>query len=117
MKRWLLAGLALLGALASGAAMAHVSVGVAIGVPGVVVGGPAYYPPPAYVAGPPVVMAPAPVYYGPPPVVVRPAPVYYGPGPAYYGPRYYGRGYYGRGYYGRGYYGPPGHGHDHRHWR
>ncbi|MHA7681087.1 hypothetical protein [Cupriavidus sp. PET2-C1] len=108
MKRWWLAGLALLGALASGAAMAHVSVGVAIGVPGVVVGGPAYYPPP-------VVMAPAPVYYGPPPVIVQPAPVYYGygPGPGYYGPRYYGRGYYGRGYYGRGYYGP-GHG---RHWR
>jgi hypothetical protein len=105
MKRWLLAGLALLGALASGAAMAHVSVGVAIGVPGVVVGGPAYYPPPAYYAPPPVVVAPAPVYYGPPPMVVRPAPVYYG-GPAYY--------------YGRGYYGRPGrwdHDRGHRHWR
>ncbi|MGO4327932.1 hypothetical protein AB4Z48_26440 [Cupriavidus sp. 2TAF22] len=116
MKRWLLAGLALLGVMASGAAMAHVSVGVAVGVPGVVVGGPAYYPPPAYIAAPPVMVAPAPVYYGPPPVVVRPAPVYYGPG--YYGPRYYGRGYYGRGYYGRGDYGPPGHWrHEHRHWR
>ncbi|WP_454721898.1 MULTISPECIES: hypothetical protein [Cupriavidus] len=105
MKRWLLAGLAMLGVFSSGAAMAHVNVGLSIGVPGVVVGGPAYYPAPAYVA-PPVVVAPAPVYYGPPPVVVRPAPVYYGPG--YYGPRYYGRGYYG----------PPGRwGHEHRHWR
>ncbi|MGO4277362.1 hypothetical protein SAMN05216321_101389 [Cupriavidus sp. OV038] len=96
MKRWLFAAFGVAAALASGAAMARVNVDVAIGVPGVVVGGPAYYAPP-----PPVYYAPpAPVYYGPPPVVVRPAPVYYGP--RYYpGPRYY--------------YGPPGYRGDHYH--
>ncbi|CAG2151144.1 hypothetical protein [Cupriavidus plantarum] len=104
MKRWFLAAFGVAAALASGAAMARVNVDLAIGVPGVAIGGPAYYPPPPVYYAPPqpvYVAPPAPVYYGPPPVVVRPAPVYYGP-------RYY----YGPGY-GHGYY----RGHGHRHYR
>ena len=69
MKRTLLAfvlgGAAL---CASTAALAHVDVGVAIGVPA------------------PVYVAPAPVY-APPPVVYRPAPVY-APAPVIYGGYY-----------------------------
>jgi hypothetical protein len=38
MKRWLFAAFGVTAALMSGAAMAHVNVGVAIGVPGVVIG-------------------------------------------------------------------------------
>ena len=70
MKRTLLAfvlgGAAL---CASTAALAHVDVGVAIGVPA------------------PVYVAPAPVYAPPP--VYRPAPVYYAPAPVVYGGGYW----------------------------
>ncbi|CAG2148929.1 hypothetical protein [Ralstonia mannitolilytica] len=70
MKRTLLAfvlgGAAL---CASTAALAHVDVGVSIGVPA------------------PVYVAPAPVYVPPPPVVYRPAPVY-APAPVVYGGYY-----------------------------
>jgi hypothetical protein len=92
-----------LGAGFVGAAQAHVSVGIGIGVP-------AY---PAY----PVYAAPGPVYLAPPPppVVYQP-PVVYAPPPVvvggYYGQPYWNRGYYGHGYYGRGYYG---HGRGHWH--
>jgi hypothetical protein len=87
-----------LGAGLVGAAQAHVSVGIGIGVPAYPV-----YAAPVYVAPPPppVVYQP-PVVYAPPPVVVG----------GYYGRPYWNRGYYGRGYYGRGYYG---HGHGHWH--
>jgi len=70
MKRWLIA-LGVLGALAAGPAAARVDVGISIGIPGVILGGPAYYPPP-------VVYHPPPVYVAPPRVVVSPpAAVYY----------------------------------------
>ncbi len=69
------AGVALVLLTAGGTAQAHGvnwSVGIGIGLPGVVVGGgPTYYaPPPAY-----YVPAPRPVYYDPPPAArgVRPA--------------------------------------------
>ena len=63
-----LAVLAIAAATYSGAAMAHVSVGIYAGVPA-----PSYYAPP-------------PVIYAPPPVVYAPQP-YYAPG-AYVGPRW-----------------------------
>ncbi|ALM86563.1 hypothetical protein [Bordetella sp. N] len=105
-KHWLVAGLGAAALMISSAAMARVDVGIAIGVPPLVVA-----PAPVYVAPPPpVYVAPAPVYYGPPaPVVVAPRPYYY-PGPVIYGgwhggyrggppPRYYrgGHGGYGHG--------------------
>lgn len=71
-------GVVLTGMLAA-PAMAGVSVGVNIGVPG------------AYVAPQPVYVQPAPVYYPPPPVYVRPAPVYVSPAPVYYQRDYYRR--------------------------
>ena len=88
MKKAMLAAALVIGAMAAGpvAQAGGVSLGVSIGIPGVVVGGPVYYappppPPPAY-------------YYGPPAVVVAPRPVYV-PGPRYYygwrGPRHYDR--------------------------
>lgn len=101
----------LLGGLAIGAssaAMAHVSVGVNIGIPA------------------PVYVAPQPVYAPPPPppVVYQPAPVYAQPAIVigWHGDRYWdGRRYWGRdewnhrhGGYGRGHWdhgGPPGHWH------
>lgn len=58
MKRSVLIGAATAAIMASGAAMAHVDVGISIGVPGVVYTS----PPPVYYAPPP------PVYYAPPPV-------------------------------------------------
>ncbi|CBJ36712.1 putative signal peptide virulence protein Vrg-6 [Ralstonia solanacearum CMR15] len=71
MKRTLLAfvlgGVAL---CASTAALAHVDVGVSIGVPA------------------PVYVAPAPVYAPPPPVIYQPAPVY-APAPVVVGGGYY----------------------------
>jgi len=91
MKRWLIAGLAALGVLASASASARVDIGVNIGVPG-----PYYYGGPVYRPAPPVYYAPAPVYY--PPAVVYETPRYYRPGPP---PPPYWRGY--------------GHGRDH--WR
>lgn len=75
-NRWLsLAIVAGLSIGASSAALAHVDVGVNIGVPGV-----AYAPAPVYAAPPP---PPPPVVYepAPPPVVVV--------GPGWYGDRYY----------------------------
>jgi hypothetical protein len=87
MKRILLAGAAALAMMCSTAALAHVNVGISVGIPGVVIGAPgvvvappAYYPPVEYVAPPP-----------PPPVVVVPPPVrVYTP---VYGWRYGQRGY------------------------
>ncbi len=102
MKRLLLAGIAAVALLGSSAAMARVDVGVSIGIPGIVIGGPAYYPP-VYVAPPPVVVVPGPIY--------APVPVY--------GPRYYREGFveyrgYRRGY-ARGHWNKyRGRGHDHR---
>jgi hypothetical protein len=74
MNRSLLAGAAVLAVVCSAPALAHVDVGIAVGIPGFDVGvpgvvvapPPAYYPPVEYVAPPP------------PPVVVVPPP-----GPAY----------------------------------
>lgn len=68
MKRILLAGAAAFAMMCSTAAMAHVDVGISIGIPGlyfgapgVVMAPPAYYPPVEYVAPPPpVVVVPAP---------------------------------------------------------
>lgn len=117
------AGVALVLLTAGGAAQAHGanwSVGIGIGLPGVVLGGgPTYYspPPPAY-----YVPAPRPVYYDPPPPVVYgpppppvyyrpPRPVYYAPAPVVVGPPSYG-GYYYRENYRRGHHGPHG-----RDWR
>ncbi|HEU0230511.1 MAG TPA: virulence factor [Burkholderiaceae bacterium] len=69
MKRILLAGAAAVAMMCSTAAMAHVDVGISVGIPGlffgapgVVVAPPAYYPPPVYVAPPPprVVVVPPP---------------------------------------------------------
>jgi len=90
LSRWFGAGL--LVALASPVALAHTSVSIGIGFPGVVV------------APAPVYYAPVPVYGAPPPVarvyverpVVYPAPVYY------YAPYGVYRGW---------------HGGHHRHWR
>lgn len=76
MKKTLLALTFALGSLAAAPMAAQaggVSVGISIGVPGIVWGGPVYYappPPPAY-------------YYEPAPVVVVPQRVYV-PGPGYY---------------------------------
>lgn len=83
MKKAMLAAALVIGAMAAGpvAQAGGVSLGIAIGVPGVVWGGPAYYPPP-----PP----PPAYYYGPPaPVVVVPRPAYV-PVPGYYGWRGHG---------------------------
>ncbi|HEX7386644.1 MAG TPA: hypothetical protein VF285_05105 [Castellaniella sp.] len=87
MKKAMLAAALVIGAMAAGpvAQAGGVHVGIAIGIPGIVVGGPAYYPPPP---PPPV------YYYGPPAVVVAPRPIY---GPGYY----YGYGWRGRGHYDR----------------
>lgn len=57
--------------LAAAPAMAHVDVGVNIGVPGI------YAPPP------PVIVQPRPVYVEPRPVYVEPRPVYVQPAPVY----------------------------------
>jgi len=97
MKRLILSGVAALALAGSSAAMAHVSVGVSIGLPGIVIGAPVYAPPPVYVAPPP----PPPVVYAPAPVVV-PAPVIVAPRPyPYYRPVVEYRGYRSyRGYYG-----------------
>lgn len=71
MKRVLLIGAATLAMVAAAPAMADVSVGVAIGLPGLFVApAPVYYPPVQYVA-------PQPVYY--PPVRYVAPPVIYGP--------------------------------------
>jgi len=107
MKKWLIAGLGTAGILLSSAALAHVDVGISIGVPGFIAPPPVYVapPPPVYVAPQPVYVAPPTVYLSPRPAYVRPRVVY--PAPVYYGPRYYGG---GRGHY------HDHHGH-HGHWR
>jgi hypothetical protein len=94
MKRLLLTGAAALTLLCSSAAMAHVNVGISIGIPGVILSQPDYYVPPVtYVEPPRVVVVPGRVY--------RPVPVYRS--------RYYRENY-------RVYHGHPGHGHwDHHH--
>jgi hypothetical protein len=98
MKRWLMAGFGAVSLMVAASAMARVDVGINVGVPGVIYGGPAYVaPPPVYYAPPP------PVYYGP--RYVAPPPVYVYGGPRYYhGPgrwdhrRGWDRGYRGRGW-------------------
>lgn len=77
MKKLLLSATLALGALAFGpmAQADGVSLGISIGVPGIVWGGPAYYAPPP----PP----PRYYYYQPEPVVVVPQPIY-GPAPGIY---------------------------------
>jgi hypothetical protein len=94
MKRWLIALVGALSLLAGSSAMARVSVGVNIGVPGVYYGGPVYAPPPVYY--------PPRAYYGP--RVYGPPPIAYYGGPGYYPGRYWGhrRGW-GPGWHGRGY--------------
>jgi hypothetical protein len=108
-KRWIVSGLGAAALLASGVALARVDVGISIGVPPVIIGGPVYAAPaaPVYVAPPPVYVAPAPIYVAPRPVYVAPRPYYY-PRPVYYhgGPRYYRERWDGHGH-GRGH----GHGH------
>ncbi len=115
------AAAAMLGAAGMAHARSDVAFSLGIGVPGVVVGAPAYYPPaPAYIAPPPPAYypppppayypPPPPVYYQPAPVVVQPRPIYYAPpAPVYYGPppppRPHWDGY-GRGGYGPHYGGP-----------
>ncbi|WP_298015426.1 hypothetical protein [uncultured Castellaniella sp.] len=91
MKKGIIMAALLAGALAAGPAAqaGDIDVGISIGVPGVILGGPAYYPPPP------------PRYYRPR-VVVVPEPVYV-PGPGYYRPGWVGRGYYDR--------------HDRKHWK
>jgi hypothetical protein len=75
LKHFVAAGLAVAGTLGAGLAQARSDVhwSVSIGLPGIVVGGPAYLGAPVY--------APAPLYSAPP-VVYEPAPVYV-PAPAY----------------------------------
>src|SRR5882757_6184413 len=70
----LLAGAALI--MAASPAMAHVDVGINIGVPG-------FYQAPVYVEPQPVYVQPRPVYVQPRPVYVQPRPVYVQPGPVY----------------------------------
>lgn len=80
MKKIFLSAALALGALAlvPVAQAGGVSLGISIGVPGVVWGGPVYYAPPP----PP---PPSYYYYPPAPVVVAPRPVYgYGYGPGFY---------------------------------
>lgn len=91
MKKAMLAAALVISAMVAGpvAQAGGVHLGISIGVPGVILGGPAYYYPP-----PP----PPPVYYyGPPAVVMAPRPVY-GPAPGYY---YGWRGWRGHGHYDR----------------
>ena len=70
MKKGIVAAVLCVGALMAGP-VAHagdVDVGISIGIPGVVWGGPAYYPPPPprYVHRPRVIVVPEPVYvHGP----------------------------------------------------
>ncbi|TAN30318.1 MAG: hypothetical protein EPN31_04385 [Castellaniella sp.] len=101
MKKAMFAAALVIGAMAAGpvAQAGDVSVGIGIGLPGVVWGGPAYYPPPPvyYYGGPPVYVAPRPVYV--------PAPGYY------YGWR--GRGHWDRGRHGDEHWGRRG---DRGHW-
>jgi hypothetical protein len=91
MKKGIITAVLLAGALAAGPAAqaGDIDVGISIGVPGVILGGPAYYPPPP------------PRYYHRPRVVVVPEPVYV-PGPAYR------HGWVDRGYYER---------HDRKYWK
>lgn len=132
MKRILLTLIATIaGTLTSSAVVAGPSVGVAIGIPPIVIGAPVYRPAPVYYAPAQVAYpvqqpyyAPAPVAYAVPQPYYAPAPVYYPPAPVYVAPRvvvrpvpgYYAPvvvapGYYGgyrgngHGYYNRGYYG------------
>lgn len=65
MKKYALAVAALLALGTAQTASAEVSVGISIGVPGII------YPAPDYYYAPP-----PPVYYAPPPVVVVPRPMY-----------------------------------------
>lgn len=65
MKKYALAVAALLALGAAQTASAEVSVGISIGVPGII------YPAPGYYYAPP-----PPVYYAPRPVVVVPQPMY-----------------------------------------
>src|SRR3546814_14399499 len=71
MKRILLTGAATVALMCSAAAVAHVNVGISIGIPGVVYATPGvvvvaepdyYYPPVRYVRRPPVVVVPERVY-------------------------------------------------------
>lgn len=97
-------GIALSAGLACEAAMAHVNVGINLGVP--------VYAAPVYAAPAPVCVEPPPP---PPPVVYQPAPVYVAPGPAivvgWHGDRYWDGCYRGR----RDWYAHHG-GYGYRHW-
>jgi len=100
MKKSIFAAILCAGALMAAGPAAHagdVDVGISIGVPGVIWGGPAYYPPPP------------PRYYHPRPrVVVVPERVYV-PGPGYR-QGWHDRGHYDHHWKGRGPHGvPPGH--------
>jgi hypothetical protein len=83
MKRLsLFIGATVLAAMASSSALAHTTVSIGIGIPGVVVA-----PAPVYYAPPPVYVAPAPVYVERPVIYSAPvyAPVYYAPYGPYWG--------------------------------
>ncbi len=82
MKRILLISAVLLGAVTASQAGIHLSIGIGVPLPGVVVTQPA-----PVVVAPPVVCAPPPAVVVAPPVVVAPAPVYYGWRPGWYGHR------------------------------
>ncbi len=122
MKKILLVATTLYSLTLAGVATAGVTVGVAVGIPGVVAAPyypapvmiapapPVYYAPPVVVVPPvvvrpPVVYAPGPVVYTPVPVVVRGGPVYYGGYGPGYKPYYRGNGH-GHGPYPGPYYGP-----------
>ena len=66
MKKILLVATTVCGLTLAGVATAGVSVGIAVGVPGVVMA--PYYPAP-------VMVSPGPVYYAPPPPVVMAPPI------------------------------------------
>ena len=100
MKKSIVAAILFAGTLMAGPA-AHagdVDVGISIGIPGVIWGGPGYYPPPP----------PHYYYHRSPRVVVVPKRVYV-PGPAYR-QGWHDRGHYDRHWKGKGHHGgPPGH--------
>lgn len=115
MKKLILSATILLGAVLASQAGVHVSVGIGLPLPGIVVSAPA----PVVCAAPaPVVYAPAPapvVYAAPAPVVYRPAVVYAAPPPVVYAPApavvVAPSLYVGWGWHGGRYYCGPGYGH------
>jgi len=109
MKNWLITGVTAAGLMLTSTAMARVDLGMSIGVPGVIMGGPSY-PAPIYVVPQPFYESPV-YYYRPAPVYVAPPQVIY-PGSVYYRNNYYRGG--DRYWNGRGYDRDHNHGPDRR---